>query len=1249
MFTPRNQTTVMSAPLVVDLLSSAGNGVERALAADSSFPTLLETTKVSQHCLHTASGLGDMDYVALDSILHGVNVKQIQNVGQVPLPREISQHIRASHYHSKQGLFPDIHRAWMTIDSDLYLWSYDQGVDTAYYDRLAETIVGVALVKPRQGVFQPFVRRLLVVVTCVEVVILGVTFSPGPAGTDLLNLIPDAVYHLSLDNSGVTTTVGTDDGRIFQGGDDGCLFEILYKGNDGWFGKSCKRINHSQGMLSLLVPAFLTFSEKDSIVQLVVDNSRGLLYALSSKGTISAYLLGQDPGTVTQLASISESQIVQQAVSVVRTLDGSTFKPIVHIQALETSESSSLHLVAVTSSGARLYMTTHSLASLVINNAQWVGGNRPQGLHLVHVRMPPGYTAGASQASPQHVYQALHHRGTLLMVQQRGEQSTIACLSRDLLPSATHLAETESRLQLDDRVMQIAEEPNLASNSKEPLLVTQHMETQAKYAVLSSNGVNLLAKQRPSDIMKATLLASGPEGQATRALFSFLGEDQACATALILACFESSPNVVDAATRAFLLLGSERRQLAPSAQNTPVMFNPSSVSTPIRVPNQLSNAVSGVSGRHEGMYLLVSRILRPLWSVTTCRQMPTDNKKVVLTSNCDADLLAAACTYLEAVSAFLKRNLHLLVRSNQNDTITDAEEKKSLEALKHFVCHALEVLGLWHIVCEHQLHVLAPQLPADLQLALTNTTFKELLLSGQEICGALLGALIGLYLSDNASIDAISAKLRSTCPSLFRSEDAASAKAKQLLQQAQHENNSPEKNLLLTNALKLLQEAAPHVDLPSVCQQLLNLQCYDGIVRVCTACAKAEDPYDMGLKHYLNELPAEETVGADCLRRRMDTYKEAVNSLDKLYNQPEGHLGGRMLLQSCLKQSDALLRESVFEWLLRKGLMQSELLQRAEPTPEGLEAFLQRLQLKSRTDGRDDRNVSELLWTLYEKTGRHAMAASVLHKAATAPEPHMQLQERIYCLSRALLCLRSSSAGYSQSTGLFSKELEDQLDVAKLQIKVLEEVQKLDHDLSPAQLERLEQTLLTITDLFQHYAVPLQLWECQLAILQCSNHEDPNLVNDIWHQMIASTRPLNSLLSRVEAVGKHLQSHLFPIEVLAKEIEAVACRDGTAPGTVALSLVKVSGLESVMAAYEKLLRQPDWSWGAAGDEHYLMKSAAFLLGQLAEVQAAQRRNDVVVLALDMATSCLNQLYTKTCVEELIGQFRRLQSLFKTML
>jgi len=94
-------------------------------------------------------------------------------------------------------------------------------------------------------------------------------------------------------------------------------------------------------------------------------------------------------------------------------------------------------------------------------------------------------------------------------------------------------------------------------------------------------------------------------------------------------------------------------------------------------------------------------------------------------------------------------------------------------------------------------------------------------------------------------------------------------------------------------------------------------------------------------------LSPEEAVGADCLRQRTEAYREVVNALEKLYSQPEGHLGGRTMLQASLRHQDPLLREAVYEWLLIKGLMQTELLQRSDPAPEGLEFFLQRLQTQS--------------------------------------------------------------------------------------------------------------------------------------------------------------------------------------------------------------------------------------------------------------------------------------------------------------
>jgi hypothetical protein len=54
----------------------------------------------------------------------------------------------------------------------------------------------------------------------------------------------------------------------------------------------------------------------------------------------------------------------------------------------------------------------------------------------------------------------------------------------------------------------------------------------------------------------------------------------------------------------------------------------------------------------------------------------------------------------------------------------------------------------------------------------------------------------------------------------------------------------------VTAALRLMQEAAPHIDLPAACHQLLALQSYDSVIRLCTDFAKAVDPYNLGLKEY---------------------------------------------------------------------------------------------------------------------------------------------------------------------------------------------------------------------------------------------------------------------------------------------------------------------------------------------------------------------------------------------------------------
>lgn len=162
-------------------------------------------------------------------------------------------------------------------------------------------------------------------------------------------------------------------------------------------------------------------------------------------------------------------------------------------------------------------------------------------------------------------------------------------------------------------------------------------------------------------------------------------------------------------------------------------------------------------------------------------------------------------SHLNALQAFLQRNTHFAIcnssykvgTSNKaalnqtqpipgtsfnlgrpNFTIEDAqlEERQSLTALRQFLDHCCEVLGLWRILCEHQLHELVATFSENHLQMLQNTTFKDLLLFGSDLCSLLIAALINTYLGDNASVDSISSKLRSVCPTLFKSEDAAYSK-----------------------------------------------------------------------------------------------------------------------------------------------------------------------------------------------------------------------------------------------------------------------------------------------------------------------------------------------------------------------------------------------------------------------------------------------------------------------------------------
>lgn len=186
--------------------------------------------------------------------------------------------------------------------------------------------------------------------------------------------------------------------------------------------------------------------------------------------------------------------------------------------------------------------------------------SKPQGLYLLHVRLPPGYTPNATVGKPKQVHTAFYSQGSLLMVSSpQQEQDLLWSLSSEPFPLRRYLAESSTVMPLDGQVWAMAEiKPKFDDNLKTTPL--RNAQTPRKVVLLTNQGAHIVALLKPVDLLQQLLMAShGPHNESVKAYFQTQSESQACATSVLLACMESlrGTDLVLWATQAFLLYGGE--------------------------------------------------------------------------------------------------------------------------------------------------------------------------------------------------------------------------------------------------------------------------------------------------------------------------------------------------------------------------------------------------------------------------------------------------------------------------------------------------------------------------------------------------------------------------------------------------------------------------------------------------------------------------------------------------------------------
>lgn len=1331
---------------IAEALENSARLIDRHLQDDRCFPDLSELLSVPSHNMASLSGVSDMDYpLQGPGLLSVPNLPELSAVRRIPLPPELVEQFSHMQCNCMMGVFPEISRAWLTIDNDIFMWNYEDGGDVAYFDGLIETILAVGLVKPKSGILQPHIQYLLVLATSVDVVILGLSF-PKTHGGGLndsmsggMQLLPDPLFSIPTDNIYILSITSTDLGRIFMAGKDGCLYEIAYQAEAGWLTQRCRKINHSKSALSFLVPSVLqfSFSEDDPIVQIAIDNSRNILFTRSEKGVLQVYDLGVDGQGMSRVATMSQNAIVAAAGNIARTIDRSVFKPIVQISVIDRSESSDCHLLAVTHAGVRLYFTTAPFAPALQKHLP----SRPSLLSLVHVRLPPGFSASSTLQKPSKVHKALHSKGVLLMAASETEDSDVLwCINHDSFPFKKPLMETQMMSNVDGHswaLCAINEERHgkisTPLNKEQipitdsPVVVQQHNVSPQKFVLLSAKGSHIFQKLRPVDQLRHLLVScTGGESEEIERFFKLHREEQACATSLILACSAAACDreVSQWATRAFFRYGGEAQMRFPAAMANPstvgpVMSSPAPGIVPPALATPFTPMAPGTaaiapmsagpevifSGKHNGICIYFARILGNIWDgcLAVEQTINKGNQTVtILETSVSSFDLEAVLLELYGLREFLDKNSQF--NPSSLDTVsfsspanlqqrllgfmrpdgantqqvqqelqrkyhTKAQlyEKVSLQGIQQLVHRSYQTLALWKLLCEHQFSLIMSELPKDIQEQMKGVSFKDVVIRGKELSGALITALINVYIKDNASVDAISNHLRDLCPLLYSSDDSICSKANELLQSSKQIQSKTEKERTLRESLQLYQQISQHTDLSLVCSQYRQVRFYEGVLELCLTSADKKDPQRLGPHFYKNGEPEDDKVGQLAFQERLLCYKCITDTMQELVNQskaapqspsvpkqpgpPVLTLDPNMLSNEeatahfeqmiglAQRSQDELFHIALYNWLIQADLTDKLL----EVNSPHLEDHLMHMikQDQSKVHNMD------LLWRYYEKNRNFGKAAHVLARLADMHSTEISLKQRLEYIARAILSAKSASSISAQAAdGEFLHELEEKMELVRIQVQIQETLirQYSHHPSVKSVISQLDSELMDITKLYGEFADHYKLSECKLAIIHCAGHSDPILVHSLWQEIMekeladsvamSPVDRMRSLSLKLVSLGKMYAAtpRYFPLEFLVKFLEQEVCRLNWDVGFVTCTMQEIGvQLPRLLEVYDQLFKTRDPCWQRLKKPLHLVECIHVLLSGYVDDPSKVPTYD-------------RRRFTNVCLDNICGYLVELQSL-----
>ncbi|KAG6012658.1 hypothetical protein E4U54_007381, partial [Claviceps lovelessii] len=1075
----------------------AAKAINSFLQMDESFPDL------DSYCRQGASS--DYELPGSDSPWAPFHKTQMY-----PIPNQVFDHYNAGELQTLMGLFAEINHAWVVIDNCLYLWDYTHpDPELVGFEEQTHSIHAVALVPPKPGIFVETITHILVVATSSEMILLGLSAADTPAGTKSVALYQTKM-NLPLRGNDVRVISGSVDGRIFFGGSsDFDINELYYQSEEKWFSNRCGRINHTNPGWSSVVTlqsSFWSHKEPEHIVDIVIDDSRKLVYTLSSKSTIRTYHMdGPD-----RLNKVIEKEKVHCLRDIAHMITQSKLLTdrlnIVSISPISKHEASKLHLMALTDSGCRLFFSATNASSYLYGSQSNLA---PQSMQVQFIKFPPSQSprrSGQLAQSAQVGESVVDLESTMLMPSRQGARfapgffldfvSSGNDANMDTLfvsgPETGRIKrvsptvplryfEQASWIDIGSRAEAVGLITQPFAAASQPLgfgneLAVQFDEPPSEFAVLTNTGIHVIRRRRLVDTFAAAIRdAHGDEAldTMTRRLIQLYGRVETISTALAVACGhggDARPGV----TRAIDQITQDRaRALFVDFGGQPTMAETDGTS--------LTTDSVKLSSRHDALALYLARLVRQLWKAPVITSSVAPAGGIVIDSAVPLSKLGTTQENLERLRRFIEANRGLIQgMSGPSDLqrVSTMHEEVALQA-EHQALHALlrmmesisEGISFVLMLFDERVSEIFATLEDSARQQLRELTYEKLFsqTDGKDLAKLLVKAIVNRNIESGSNVETVADALRRRCGSFCSPDDVVIFKAQEQLKRASEQ--SPNTNMfrtLLHESLKLFEKVAGSLsfaNLQTAVGQYVELKYYAGAISLCLVVAHEKDRGNTALVWVNDGKPAgdarEETFNDR--KRCYDMIHDVLTRLDAASSTEPEMVDGKLTLMATKRleaydvvnnSDDEVFHFDLYEWYIQQGWTDRIL---AIDSPHVI-TFLERL-VGSQFEHAD------LLCRFYTNRSRFFDAARVQAQLANSDFP-LGIKDRIRLLSLAKANANVATVGVSrQQQQQLSHEVSDHLDVANIQDDLLERL-LVDDRIDDERRAEIEQALDgTILDL----------------------------------------------------------------------------------------------------------------------------------------------------------------------------------------